>query len=247
MIPSKHQDHIVRLVIATPHTEESFFAETAAGQFYKAYRPPNVEMRLFCENTELGLPTIYNAAIEETRDKPALLVFMHDDVYLPDFFWADRIREGLQTFDILGVVGSGPRRPLQPAWHLQAQENTFALRQDGLSGHVGQNIDELRKSVSWFGPTRQKVDILDGLLLAASSETLIANDLRFDERFRFHLYDVDFCRQAEQKSLNCGTWDIATIHQSRGNYDRNWLLGLQAYFEKWGEDYRKLEFFTPAR
>jgi hypothetical protein len=41
--------------------------------------------------------------------------------------------------------------------------------------------------------------VLDGLLLAARSETLLSNQLTFDERFDFHFYNMDFCRQAEEK------------------------------------------------
>lgn len=244
---SCERESIVRLVISTRRSRESFLSECAIGKAYRAYRSQNVELRLFCENFQVGLPTIYNTAIAEAREKPALLVFLHDDVFLPDYYWADRIREGLQCFDILGVAGSAPRQPLQPAWHLKATDKSFVTREEGLSGSVAHDTEILPKRVDFFGPTRLRVDILDGLLLAASSETLLRHNLRFDERFRFHLYDVDFCREAEGRSLKCGTWDIATIHSSRGNYDRNWLLAVQSYFEKWNENYGHLEIFRSLR
>lgn len=236
------EEQTVRLVVATRRTKQAFFAETAMGQSYKAYRPPNVEMRLFCENETLGLPQIYNAAIEEARNSPALMVFVHDDVYLPDFFWANRIAEGLRHFDILGVVGSAPRQPLQPAWHLKASGGTFVIRDEGgLSGSVAHDSTAMPTSVHHFGPARQRVALLDGLLMAASSEVLMATNLRFDERFRFHLYDVDFCREAEARSLSCGTWDIALVHQSRGRYDLAWLEAVKIYYEKWNENYDHLK------
>lgn len=243
MAPTFPEPQTVRLVVATRRTKQAFFAETATGQSYKAYRPPNVEMRLFCENDSVGLPKIYNTAIEEARSSPALLVFVHDDVYLPDFFWADRIAEGLRHFDILGVVGSAPRQPLQPSWHLKASGGTFVLRDEGLSGSVAHGTLALPQRVDRRGPARRQVDLLDGLLLAVSSHTLISRDLRFDERFRFHLYDVDFCREAEARSLRCGTWDIAVVHQSAGHYDRVWLEAAKVYFNKWNESHDHLDIF----
>jgi len=60
--------------------------------------------------------------------------------------------------------------------------------------------------------------------------------LFFDEKFEFHFYDLDICRQAEIKGLSCGTWDLSLIHESRGNFrSEGWQIAYQRYLEKWKE------------
>ena len=77
---------------------------------------------------------------------------------------------------------------------------------------------------------------MDGLLLAASSETLIKNKLRFDEQFEFHFYDMDFCRQAEVKGVTMGTIPLSLMHESGGNFSSEaWKQGYQKYIQKWKE------------
>jgi hypothetical protein len=89
--------------------------------------------------------------------------------------------------------------------------------------------------MSRYGPARQKVKLLDGLLLAVKNTTSITNQLMFDERFLFHFYDLDFCRQAELKNLSCGTWDIAVSHASGGHFgSQAWKMAYQYYLDKWG-------------
>jgi GT2 family glycosyltransferase len=71
-------------------------------------------------------------------------------------------------------------------------------------------------------------------MLACRSKTLLDNGLHFDERFNFHLYDLDFCRQAEQKGLRMGTWPISVIHESGGSFGSpSWKDGYQEYLGKW--------------
>ena len=72
--------------------------------------------------------------------------------------------------------------------------------------------------------------------MAARRRTLIENGLCFDERFDFHFYDLDFCRQAEAKGVTMGTAAIDVIHQSYGNYSTDsWRAGYAKYLEKWGD------------
>ena len=58
--------------------------------------------------------------------------------------------------------------------------------------------------------------------------------MRFDERFDFHFYDLDFCRTARQAGLSIGTWPIAMTHQSKGAFGSDgWIDGLARYRAKW--------------
>jgi hypothetical protein len=80
----------------------------------------------------------------------------------------------------------------------------------------------------------QEVKLLDGLLLAAYSETLIKNNIRFDEQFDFHFYDLDFCRQAEMNGVTMGTIPLSLVHESGGNFGTDsWKQGYQKYLQKW--------------
>ena len=87
-----------------------------------------------------------------------------------------------------------------------------------------------------YGRPLQEVKILDGLLIAVNSDVLIKNNLKFDERFSFHLYDVDFSRQAEEKGIKMGTIPMSVIHKSSGGYvSEEWKKSCDVYFKKWNK------------
>jgi GT2 family glycosyltransferase len=225
----------IRLVCATRATREAFLTDTALGRSCKVYGFLSVlEVRLFAEN-RAGLPSVYNQAIREAKDKPALLVFIHDDVHLVDFYWSDHLISGLQSYQILGVAGNKRRVPRQPAWAFVDDKFTWDAREN-LSGIVGHGTGFPCQNLSVFGPPNQQVKTLDGVMLAAHSETLHQHQLFFDERFDFHFYDVDFCRQAEAKQLSMGTYPISLVHESGGAFGTPaWRAAYQKYLEKWGD------------
>ena len=90
--------------------------------------------------------------------------------------------------------------------------------------------------VGFFGPIVGECELLDGVLLAARASGLRQAGVRFDPRFRFHFYDLDFCRTARAAGLHLGTWPIALTHRSSGNpYSDEWNAALELYREKWGD------------
>lgn len=224
----------IRIVCATRKDREAFHSQTALGRSLALHRPAAVELRLFSANTQ-GLAAIYNTAIAESTGEREILLFIHDDVHLCDFHWADRLRDGLRAFDIVGLAGNRRRVPGQPGWGMLSE----ALSADGranLSGTVAHGQGFPADSIDVFGPSGQRVALLDGLFVAVSSETLQARSLRFDERFDFHFYDLDFCRQAERAGLTLGTWPISVVHESKGGYvSDSWRRGYEAYLQKWGD------------
>lgn len=224
----------IRLVCATRASRDDFFSTTALGRSLTLHRPSDLDVRLFPRNTQ-GLPEVYNTAIAESSGGGVILLFVHDDVHLCDFHWADRLREGLEAFDILGLVGNRRRVPGQPGWLFLDEKLTRDSRSN-LSGTVAHGRSSPPDSIDEFGPSRVAVKLLDGLFVAVRSETLRAKSLRFDERFEFHFYDLDFCRQAEQAGAEMGTWPISVIHESAGNFiSDGWRTGYEKYIEKWGE------------
>jgi GT2 family glycosyltransferase len=222
----------VRFVVATREPTERFLTHTATGRSLALYRVPASDILLAADNRE-GLATVYNAAIEAAKADPAILVFLHDDVHLLDFHWAQRIREALDVFQIIGLAGNTNRSPRQASWvHLN---DSFAWdKREHLSGIVGLGTAFPPRNVSNFGPTGRRVRLLDGLLLAAHSKTLNDHQLRFDEQFSFHFYDMDFCRQAEVLGLTMGTFAMSVVHESGGNFKSDaWSDAYRRYIAKW--------------
>ena len=84
----------VRIVCATRAARDGFQSSTALGKTLSVHRPADVELRLFAGNTT-GLPSVYNIAIEESAEDPAILLFIHDDVYLCDFHWTATLNDAL--------------------------------------------------------------------------------------------------------------------------------------------------------
>lgn len=221
----------VRVVCATRETAEDFAARCALGRSLRLYGPL-CELRLFPRNIA-GLPLIYNTAIREAAADPAILVFMHDDVHLLDFYWPTRIYNGLAKFDIIGLAGNRRRVDRQPAWRFLDDRFTRDDR-DNLSGVIAHGRSWPADYISAYGTPGYEVKLLDGVMLAAHSETLISKNLFFDERFDFHFYDLDFCRSAEERGLRMGTWGISVMHESDGTFGSPaWRDGYARYLSKW--------------
>lgn len=186
------------------------------------------------EKNSRGLPTVYNTAIDHAKDNPAILVFIHDDISLVDFYWVDRIYEAAARFDIAGVAGNTRRLPFQPGWAFVNTELKWD-DQKYLSGVVGHGSGFPCWNVSTFGRSQRECKLLDGLMLIADSERLHSAGVRFDEQFKFHFYDMDFCRQAELKGLTMGTYPISVVHESGGAFGTPmWHKSYELYLQKYG-------------
>lgn len=88
--------------------------------------------------------------------------------------------------------------------------------------------------LDYYGPTPSPVKLLDGCLIAACADRVGPSSARFDPRFGYHLYDLDFCRQCEQAGLTMGTWPLAVSHASAGNFGEHWRSAAAMYLDKWG-------------
>ncbi|KVM08550.1 hypothetical protein WL05_07155 [Burkholderia ubonensis] len=98
-----------------PLFRATFATQSALGSSLKRYghQPPQQWM-LFDNNTK-GLSTIYNRTIEHAQEIPAILVFIHDNLSIRDFFGIGRIYEAVKQFDIAILAGSTRRIPHQPS------------------------------------------------------------------------------------------------------------------------------------
>jgi hypothetical protein len=221
----------VRIVCATRESAPRFGTATALGRSLRLYAPL-CELRLFADNS-LGLPSVYNTAIREAARDPAILVFVHDDVHLIDFYWPTRIEHGLAKFDIIGLAGNRRRVARQPAWRFTDDQLTRDDREH-LSGIIAHGKNWPADYISAYGWPGHEVKLLDGVLLAAQAQTLLARNVFFDERFDFHFYDLDFCRTAEVRGLSMGTWGISAMHESDGVFGSPaWRQAYARYLDKW--------------
>jgi hypothetical protein len=224
----------ITVVSATRYDKGDFYLQSAIGRSLdQTYQHFPVKSKIYYNNVK-SLPVCYNDAIASSVDPEEVLVFVHDDVFIVDFFWIDKLIFGFQIFDILGLAGNKRRVPRQPSWAF-INEKLVWDQPSNLSGVVGHG-QQFPCQLSVYGQPGQPCMLLDGVLLATKKSTLEKNAIRFDERFDFHFYDLDLCRQAEDKNVRMGTIPLGVIHQSGGAFGSpQWKKNYDKYLIKWKE------------
>jgi GT2 family glycosyltransferase len=215
---------LIRIVSATKLDRTTFERESLLGRSVEfLFDKQNVAVHVEFNNAnKKGLSEIYNEAIA-AFDGQDILVFVHDDVWVHELFLTERLVAALSQHEVVGVAGSIARVPSQEAWwHGQAR-----------SGVVWHSRSSVPAQPNNYGPTPSAVRLLDGVFLAARLSTLTSKNIRFDEQFRFHFYDLDFCRTCEIQGVTMGTWPIALIHGGQGNLNQEWHDSRRAYLGKW--------------
>ena len=226
----------VRLVSATRYGEPEFYEKSALGRClrttYGGTEASGLVTPHIFFNNESGLSACYNAAISSSSETDEILVFLHDDVFILDFFWLDTLKDGFNKFDLLGLAGNRRRVPLQPAWAFVDNQWTWDSPEN-LSGAVGYGMG-FPCELTHYGPVLQECKLLDGVLLATKRSTLDDHAIRFDEQFTWHFYDLDICRQFEDAGLSMGTIPMSVIHESRGAFGTaEWGENYVKYIVKW--------------
>ena len=221
----------VTIVSATRYNQVDFFQQSALGRSLRTYAAFGVKGQIFFENRR-GLGTCYNEAIDTAKDDDEILVFVHDDVTIADFFWVDKLMLGLEKFDVVGLAGNKRRVARQAAWAFVDAKLTWDDR-DNLSGIVGHG-DGFPCNLDVYGDVMQPLKLMDGVLLAAKKKTFTRSGIRFDEQFKFHFYDMDICRQFEENNLTMAAAPMGVIHRSGGAFGGpEWRAGYEMYLQKW--------------
>ncbi len=154
----------ITIVSATRHNEKDFLERSALGRSLRTYAVFGVKARICFENAR-GLGACYNQAIDQTDDDDEILVFVHDDVTIADFFWIDKLMLGLQRFDVVGLAGNKRRIARQPAWAGFVDDKLTWDDRANLSGIVGHG-DGFPCAIDVFGDVMQPLKLMDGVLLA---------------------------------------------------------------------------------
>jgi hypothetical protein len=224
----------LEIVSATRKDEKTFWAQSALGLSLRRLAFDRRVAYTISFNNSSALADTFNPRIT-ARDGSEILVFAHDDVWLDDFFIVEHVAEGLNAFDVIGVVGNRRRAPNQPGWAFLGRAPDGELRWDdaaNLSGAIAHGSMPFGPVVN-YGPGGP-CELLDGVLLAAHRSRLSEAGVLFDPALRFHLYDLDFCRTARAKGLSLGTWPLAITHQSGGAFGGpEWERMYALYLEKW--------------
>jgi GT2 family glycosyltransferase len=225
----------MKLVIASATrqpTAEAFHRNTWLGRsLAKLSRlaPEPAKVALALDSTT-GLPEFYNSVLDANEDADAVL-FVHDDLAIIDTFFFEKLRMALDEFAVVGLCGSRtPKDEAHSAWF---------SKDNSPSGQIGTSIkptDEavLSCNICSFGATPARSAEMDGVFIAVDPKRI--DGLRFDTRFLYHHYDVDFTLSADKAGIKVGTWPIFCIHVSNegdGYHSRSFRESTERFVEKW--------------
>jgi GT2 family glycosyltransferase len=225
---------MIEFISATRMTRDEFWEKSALGRSLLRIDAADHDRwiaKVAFENRR-GLPEIFNERIQASEAD--ILAFVHDDVWIDDFFICDHLEEAMHEFGVVGVAGNRRRVPRQPAWHFVGITTEFVWDDfANLRGAIAHGAEPFGE-VSRFGATYEECELLDGAFIATWRDTLIEQKVLFDTRFKFDFYDMDFCRTARARGLRLGCWPIALTHQSEGLFgSASWQAAYATYLEKW--------------
>ncbi len=202
---------------------------SALGLSLQRLADPRITASIAFQN-RAGLPAVYNHRL--TLSQAEVLLFIHDDVWIDDLFLADRLLEAAASFDVIGVVGNTRCADGQVSWAFVDEQLNWDS-DNCLTGAIANGAESFGR-ISRFGKSPAPCHLLDGVFIAVNAVAARQHDVRFDEQFSFHFYDMDFCREAHTRGLRIGTWPISITHQSAGNFRSDaWRDACSRYQHKW--------------
>lgn len=210
---------------------DEFLAESLTSRSIHRLAPLKPLRILVDLGSKDGLADFYNQQIDEAHPDD-ILIFVHDDVWFDDWLLAYRLEEALNTFDVVGVAGNEVRFPNQRGWYgtKVVPEETFTP-----VGMPHFAIGMLNPPHTHQNVAAIEAKLLDGVFIATKAKTLQHKHIRFDPQFKYHHYDMDFCRQCELAGLKMGVWPIAMTHApTSGDLSQTWFDSGTRYLNKWG-------------
>lgn len=178
-------------------------------------------------NNKRGLSSVYNTYINEAVAKRHdRIVFVHDDVYIDDLLINVKLNKAMYdlNYDIVGLAGAKEPQIKHPAlWHIMSDRQNHR----GYAGHIFGD----KRVMTGFGPTPDRVAIVDGLFVAVNLKRALETGWRWNENFDFHHYDIASCLDANKCKMRVGVYPINVFHKSPG------LMSLND--EKWSKSNEK--------
>jgi hypothetical protein len=167
---------------------------------------------IWYEHNDKPLTVCYNEVIDSYRketDQP-IIVFVHDDVWLDDINFPEKLKTYSNRYDIMGVAGATKVNMNNEviAWHLingDCKYGSVMHRSNGVY---------FMSDFSAGKKTPKQVLTIDGLFMAMTPSAY--NDIKFDYQFMWDFYDLDLCIEAYNHKLNVGVIPIQVTHESCG-------------------------------
>lgn len=209
----------------------------------KRYDDTLFDFEVVKDNT-VGLPEVYNRYITE-KNKDKLLLFVHDDLEIHDLNLVEKLN--LSPWDITGLAGGDTFEfKDKNLWHICSKRES----QSGSVSHPlcwqegGElKVDHNKQIVTTFGPTPKRMLILDALFMCVNVERALEAQFSFDERFKFHHWDISSCLIANEKKLTMGTLPIYCLHHGLGNsfMTPEWEKSNETFKNVWQNALKKSE------
>lgn len=188
----------------------------------------------FAEKNSTGLSKNYNNFLLENKSKYDYIIFLHDDIIVDDARIFLKLTEYHKKYDIVGLAGGINAAIKAPAlWHLMCG----GFGSGNLRGAVAHTLPGDKIAMTSFGPTPDRVVVLDGLFLSVNTNTV--GDWKFNENYDFHHYDIASSIDANRKKLKLGVVPIWVIHSSPGLRDIN-DTSFNASQEKFLKEYSSI-------
>lgn len=222
------------IVSATRKNEESFWRTSllaaSINEFRKNY---DFKYHIFYENKR-SLSAIYNQAISRSEAKYIILV--HDDVYIKDMCFFEKLIEEHKLFNILGVAGCLSDVGVVPAWPYAAcdfSNKKFTKLNSRLGGRIYHGAIWIN-NLNVFGDVGVQATLLDGVFISIDLHSIDKNLRLFDEGFDFHFYDLDFSKNAVRNGMKLGISSVELVHESTGGYfSESWIQAYEIFKNKW--------------
>lgn len=194
-------------------TRKNTFDDTPLGKTFKGL-PDAITNQVhfdqtFGLNNTRGLPEVYNEAIRNCNTPYCL--FVHDDVWIEDAFFVDKLLRAHKYYDVVGLAGGDDQEPIPQAW----QWTAMSKQRSGIVMHPTEQDKAI--TAGNYGPTPRPVALLDGLWLSIDLDKIQKTKTTFDETFDYHFYDLSFCYRARSAGLRLGTWPIWVRHEGLGD------------------------------
>jgi len=163
-------------------------------------------------NNKLGLSKVYNKFLYEHPEFDHV-IFVHDDVSIEDNLILEKLQKEHRYYDIIGVAGGlNPKIQAPALWHLMC--GGFGPNLRGFAGHY--LPDNERTMITNFGPSPDRVAIIDGVLISVLVKRISEVGWKFNENYTFHHYDISSSLDANKLGLKIGVAPILINHMSPG-------------------------------
>ena len=216
---------MIEIIVPTIKTKDDYINST----IYKCLSnviEKNVECRVtVVPENKRGFCELYNQFIETTAAD--ILIFMHDDLEIHDHFFIDKIIKAHEKYDIVGLAGSASQQytsSCTPAWHLcmDKREDGRGFLSHQIPAYVGGYPFPYINS-SFYGPTPAPVVFVDGVFTSFNVNKIRESNVKFNEKYTFHHYDMSMCADACKVGLSIGVTPIFGIHHGLGDFNSDAL------------------------